>query len=69
MKKKIGARLVVFLLMFWFDWLGTGGGYNERDNVEYKERVESDDEFDDVNLDFELFTSIFLAVFFYVLKS
>lgn len=27
---------------------GTGGGYNERENVEYKERVESDDEYDDV---------------------
>jgi hypothetical protein len=27
---------------------GAGGGYNERDNVEYKERVESDDEFDEV---------------------
>lgn len=26
---------------------GYGGGYNERGNVEYKERVESDDEFDE----------------------
>ena len=29
---------------------GSGGGYNERDNVEYKDRVESDDEYDDVLL-------------------
>jgi len=27
---------------------GLGGGFNERGNVEYKERVESDDEFDDL---------------------
>ena len=27
---------------------GAGGGYNERDGVEYKEREESDDEFDEV---------------------
>ena len=29
--------------------LGAGGGYNERENVEYKEREESDDEYDEVN--------------------
>jgi hypothetical protein len=27
---------------------GAGGGYNERDGVEYKERQDSDDEFDEV---------------------
>ena len=27
---------------------GAGGGYNERENVEYIERTESDDEFDEV---------------------
>lgn len=27
--------------------IGYGGGYNERGTVEYKERVESDDEFDE----------------------
>lgn len=27
---------------------GAGGGYNERENVEYISRDESDDEFDDV---------------------
>lgn len=27
---------------------GLGGGYNERENVEYIEREESDDEFDEV---------------------
>lgn len=31
---------------------GTGGGYNERENVEYKERVPSDDEYDDVRRTF-----------------
>jgi len=34
---------------------GTGGGYNERENVEYKDRVESDDEYDDVRCFFFLF--------------
>ena len=29
---------------------GAGGGYNERDGVEYKEREDSDDEFDEVKL-------------------
>lgn len=28
--------------------IGLGGGYNERENVEYKEREESDSEYDDV---------------------
>ena len=28
---------------------GAGGGYNERDGVEYNERVESDDEYDEVS--------------------
>ena len=36
---------------------GTGGGYNERENVEYKDRVESDDEYDDVRCFFFLFSS------------
>ena len=27
---------------------GAGGGFNERDGVEYKERDESDDEYDEV---------------------
>jgi hypothetical protein len=27
---------------------GAGGGYNERDGIEYKKRQESDDEFDEV---------------------
>lgn len=27
---------------------GAGGGYNERENVEYKDRQESDDEYDEV---------------------
>lgn len=26
---------------------GLGGGYNERDNVEYKKKRDSDDEYDD----------------------
>lgn len=29
--------------------IGLGGGYNERDNVEYVEREESDDEYDQVS--------------------
>ena len=29
--------------------VGLGGGYNERENVEYIQREESDDEFDDVS--------------------
>lgn len=29
--------------------IGLGGGYNERENVEYIEREESDDEYDDVS--------------------
>ena len=29
---------------------GFGGGYNERVGLEYKERVESDDEYDEVGL-------------------
>jgi hypothetical protein len=29
---------------------GAGGGYNERDGVEYKERHDSDDEFDEVRI-------------------
>ena len=28
---------------------GAGGGYNEREGVEYKDRQESDDEFDEVS--------------------
>ena len=31
---------------------GAGGGYNERQDVEYKKREESDDEFDEVVLCF-----------------
>lgn len=34
---------------------GAGGGYNEREGVEYKQRQESDDEFDEV--DFNSFFS------------
>ena len=30
------------------NYAGAGGGYNERENVEYKEREESDDEYDEV---------------------
>jgi hypothetical protein len=33
---------------------GAGGGFNERGTVEYKERQESDDEYDEVNLVSEL---------------
>lgn len=29
--------------------LGLGGGYNERENVEYIQREDSDDEYDDVS--------------------
>ncbi len=31
---------------------GAGGGYNEREGVEYKKREESDDEFDEVSFFF-----------------
>lgn len=31
-------------------FIGLGGGYNERENVEYIEREESDDEYDDVSI-------------------
>lgn len=31
-----------------FFFLGLGGGYNERENVEYIEREESDGEYDEV---------------------
>ncbi len=34
---------------------GAGGGYNERDNVEYNKREESDDEFDEVNYQLGIF--------------
>lgn len=30
--------------------IGLGGGYNERENVEYLEREESDDEYDQVSI-------------------
>ena len=33
---------------FFFLFLGLGGGYNERENVEYIEREESDGEYDEV---------------------
>lgn len=34
------------IILFFF--LGLGGGYNERENVEYIEREESDGEYDEV---------------------
>lgn len=34
---------------------GAGGGYNEREGVEYKDRQESDDEYDEVNNFLRLF--------------
>lgn len=33
----------------WF--VGYGGGFNEREGVEYIQRQDSDDEFDEVSLD------------------
>ena len=33
-----------------FVFTGLGGGYNERENVEYVEREESDDEYDLVSI-------------------
>ena len=42
---------------------GFGGGYNERIGVEYKERVESDDEYDEVRAGRLIFLFIDLAVF------
>jgi hypothetical protein len=44
---------------------GAGGGYNERENVEYIEREESDDEFDEVGellLPIDIFSTKFLCV-------
>ena len=32
-----------------FVCVGLGGGYNERENIEYIQREDSDDEYDDVN--------------------
>ena len=34
---------------------GLGGGYNERESVEYIDREESDDEFDDVSYCADIF--------------
>lgn len=31
-------------------YVGIGGGYNERENVEYVDREDSDNEYDDVSL-------------------
>lgn len=36
-------------LCSWF--VGYGGGFNEREGVEYIQRQDSDDEFDEVSLD------------------
>ena len=36
-------------LRSWF--VGYGGGFNEREGVEYIQRQDSDDEFDEVSLD------------------
>jgi hypothetical protein len=38
---------------------GAGGGYNEREGIEYKDRQESDDEFDEVNIFKDLFPLVF----------
>ena len=40
--------LVESFSLDYFHFTGLGGGFNERQNVEYKEREESDDEFDEV---------------------
>lgn len=39
-------------LSFHFCFSGYGGGFNERENVEYIEREESDGEYDEVSLTF-----------------
>ena len=39
---------------------GAGGGYNERDGVEYKERQDSDDEFDEVIIILRLSEAYFI---------
>lgn len=46
----------MFLLLWWIvitvyalPFLGYGGGFNERENVEYIEREESDGEYDEVS--------------------
>lgn len=36
--------------LFHFCFSGYGGGFNERENVEYIEREESDGEYDEVSL-------------------
>ena len=36
------------MVIYGNNYAGAGGGYNERENVEYKEREESDDEYDEV---------------------
>ena len=46
-------NMYIYIYIFFFCLVyfckGLGGGYNERENVEYIEREESDDEFDDVS--------------------
>ena len=36
------------IIIYYYWYTGYGGGYNERDGVEYVEREASDDEFDEV---------------------
>ena len=43
---------------------GAGGGYNERDGVEYKERQDSDDEFDEVIIILRKDVAFFLSYLF-----
>lgn len=38
-------RIIIYYLPF----IGYGGGFNERENVEYIEREESDGEYDEVS--------------------
>ena len=41
-------KLLVSVFFSYYGHLGYGGGYNEREGVEYIQREDSDDEFDEV---------------------
>lgn len=50
--------------ILYFSLLGAGGGYNERDNVEYNERHdESDSEYDEVKIERNLMVSFSDGIF------
>lgn len=60
LKRWISQKLhSLIVVCSWF--VGYGGGFNEREGVEYIQRQDSDDEFDEVTLDLLNLLKGFLA--------